>query len=400
MSRPLSPPGTHAVPFGQPAARAVFLHTGWRSGGTWLWARFRASPRTRGYYEPFSEQLARLRPGNLRHYDAAHWQSGHQLSTPYYAEFAPLLPRTGSGVRGFEDRFALRDFFPSPSDGDGAMAEYLHGLIRHAEDDGRIAVLKLCRGHGRAAWLHDLFPQAWHVLLLRDLRAQWDSIRRQADEHGNPYFLAAILGVLAHAQHHQLAAAASAHFALSLPALTGYSVALDMALCERHLQRLNPAERLSVFLAFWCATHLAAAPAADRLIDFERLSDDTAYRMAVEAEAAAAIGAPLSLAGAQAVPGLPPGAPGLSNTLLAKAAQFVRMHGAALPGATRDALLAKIAAGEEAPPAISPPPCPTMPRPADGAIARLAWRAQVMRVATTLPLRRAKAGLRRWRTGF
>ncbi|MGE8488647.1 MAG: hypothetical protein ACN6OQ_09920, partial [Paraburkholderia nemoris] len=40
--------------------QGVFLHTGWRSAGTWVWSRLRALDSATGFYEPFSNVLADL----------------------------------------------------------------------------------------------------------------------------------------------------------------------------------------------------------------------------------------------------------------------------------------------------------------------------------------------------
>jgi hypothetical protein len=60
----LDPEGD-AVPLdaASPAARraaAIFMHSGWRSCGTWLWETLRESATVCGYYEPLHEGLGSL----------------------------------------------------------------------------------------------------------------------------------------------------------------------------------------------------------------------------------------------------------------------------------------------------------------------------------------------------
>ena len=65
----------------------VFLHCGWRTRGTWIWNRFREMRGVAGYYEPFSETLAKLRPGSVASFTAESWPSGHRdLARPYFDE--------------------------------------------------------------------------------------------------------------------------------------------------------------------------------------------------------------------------------------------------------------------------------------------------------------------------
>ncbi len=82
------------------AAAPVFLHTGWRTRGTWLWSRFRALHGTSCFYEPLSEDLATLSPAAIDASSPTCWASGHPpLHRPYFAEFRPLLKIVARGVR-------------------------------------------------------------------------------------------------------------------------------------------------------------------------------------------------------------------------------------------------------------------------------------------------------------
>jgi hypothetical protein len=46
--------------------QAVFLHTGWRSAGTWVWSRLRELDTATGFYEPLSNVLAELSLADVR----------------------------------------------------------------------------------------------------------------------------------------------------------------------------------------------------------------------------------------------------------------------------------------------------------------------------------------------
>src|SRR5262245_47471573 len=55
--------------------QAVFLHTGWRTAGTWLWSRFRARPDVMGFYEPLHERLDDLALHEIPELRADTWDS-------------------------------------------------------------------------------------------------------------------------------------------------------------------------------------------------------------------------------------------------------------------------------------------------------------------------------------
>ena len=81
------------------AVAGIFLHSGWRSCGTWMWERLREHPGIRGFYEPLHEDLGTLKPRDVGLLRPDSWQSGHGTGAPYFAEFAPMLQKRG-GVRG------------------------------------------------------------------------------------------------------------------------------------------------------------------------------------------------------------------------------------------------------------------------------------------------------------
>ena len=88
------------------AAGSIFLHSGFRSGSTWFWHRFREARGTLAYYEPFHEKLAQLSLAHVSEFGPQHWPSGHpELAAPYFAEY-----RRGGGMqqRGEHSTIAIR----------------------------------------------------------------------------------------------------------------------------------------------------------------------------------------------------------------------------------------------------------------------------------------------------
>ncbi|MEJ0003685.1 MAG: hypothetical protein WDN30_09160 [Pararobbsia sp.] len=105
------------------SSKAVFLHTGYRTAGTWLWSCFRRLDDVLAYYEPLHEMLASLDAAMLAKSTSESWRSGHpKLDQPYFAEFAPLLRAGMPGVQGYDEVFSIDRFDGEPC-GDPARLE-------------------------------------------------------------------------------------------------------------------------------------------------------------------------------------------------------------------------------------------------------------------------------------
>lgn len=176
-------------------SRPVFLHTGWRTAGTWVWSRFRMLHEAMAFYEPLHEVLARD-PAIVMNVRPDLWQSGHpELKKPYFAEFLPLMD--GRGALGHHDTaFEMDRFDLAPTAECPGLKAYLDSLVSATERRGKVAVLKLCRSMGRLRWMIRAFPDVAHVVVLRNPAAQWASIWGQMSRHGNPWFVAAPYRVL------------------------------------------------------------------------------------------------------------------------------------------------------------------------------------------------------------
>jgi hypothetical protein len=315
----------HAETEARAAAQAVFLHTSWRSGGTWIWSRCRASSRVCGFYEPLHEQAARFSRRTVSSLRPGSWQSNHSETAPYFEEYRTLIPPSGRGVPGYREDFAFDNFFRAPDDpADLALETYLAGLLASPPARNKLPVLKFCRSLGRVGWLENLFPKVMHLVVLRDPLAQFNSIQRLLEQQRNRYFTLAPMLVLARNAHHPQVRAAAATLGVSLPAL--FSTDMDYAVetCWRHIRRLSLAEQYRGFLAFWTLCAVAALESEARVIDIDSMGTDPAHRLAAEAMIRAQIGETVKL-----VPRTPPPAgarpppPGLSE---AHAAALAFLH--------------------------------------------------------------------------
>src|SRR6202000_2312616 len=94
--------------------QAVFLHTGWRSAGTWVWSRLRELDTVTGFYEPLSNVLADLSVADVGA-SRPTLTSGHPpLEQPYFDEYRPFLQDGARGVNGYRRRFSIDRFAREP----------------------------------------------------------------------------------------------------------------------------------------------------------------------------------------------------------------------------------------------------------------------------------------------
>jgi hypothetical protein len=271
--------------------RPVFLHTGWRTAGSWLWAQFRARPGHLCYYEPLHEALAGL---DRRHIAAPHddrWQSHHPvLEQAYHTEFTPFIAAGGRGVAGFQPAFA-RDRFDLDETAElPALQSYLDSLLLAAARQGDTAVFKFCRSQGRAGWMMRAYPQAAHIAVIRNPVTQFASLHRQYLAHANPYFLLAIIETLRANRDVPRLRLLLDRLAVRLPAPPGRAVSGDPMLAA-----LPAVTRYRLFLAFWLLGMLAIPVAIDAVLDTDRLATSAAYRRRGEAGLRVATGGTIDL---------------------------------------------------------------------------------------------------------
>ncbi len=289
-----------ALQRGQPAETrttvpAVFLHTGWRSGGTWLWSQCRDKPGVRGFYEPLHEGIADLRAADIARLRPGAWRSSHGDTAPYFQEYSNLLHPGGRGVLRYQRRFAFDGFFLDPEADDPELEAYLDGLLDSQAALGRVAVLKFCRSLGRVGWLERRFPDALHAVVLRRPLAQWNSCRRLLQQKRNRYFTNAPILVLARNADHPWVKQVCDALGVWLPALHSTDMDYGMEMVGWHVRRLPTAELYRAFLAYWTVTAVSALRSEALVIDTALLADSDDHRAAVEAALAGKIGARIDL---------------------------------------------------------------------------------------------------------
>ncbi len=74
--------------------KSIFINAGWRTGGTYIWSKFRRRNAFMAFCEPFHETLSRLTENDINNLTAKSWPSHHPfISLPYQKEFLPVKQR-------------------------------------------------------------------------------------------------------------------------------------------------------------------------------------------------------------------------------------------------------------------------------------------------------------------
>lgn len=371
---------------------AIFLHSGWRSCGTWMWERLRENPRLRAFYEPLHEDLARLRQADIGLFRPDSWTSGHGVGAPYFAEYEPLIRSGGTGVRGHTDGFAFDRFFAPRGAEEPALRDYVAGLLATAAMEGRRPALKFCRSLGRVPWFEANFPDALHAVVLRDPIAQWSSARRQMEVNRNRYFVLAPFIILARNAGQPLLDAAIAALGVRRPPVISQDLGVTTIACWRHVGRIDWTQRFRGFLALWAASAITALSGEALVVDAEALGCSKRHLARVEQELSLVAGGPVDLTPSDEAGGAWIGTEaehGEAQAACRAALDFVASHGSALQPARLAAIRRKLAPHA----AQDSQPVPVIRVP--GLLARLDAATYVALSMASYPLRRTHYHLRR-----
>ncbi|CAB3775983.1 hypothetical protein LMG28614_00122 [Paraburkholderia ultramafica] len=295
MNGPSSAAGEPASRSNEPARRpddvarksalkqAVFLHTGWRSAGTWVWSRLRELDAVTGFYEPLSNVLAEL---SLADVSASRptLTSGHPpLAAPYFDEYRPFLQESARGVAGYRKSFSIDRFASVPDAEFPALHAYLRNLCERTVEQRSVPVFKFCRSSGRLPWLKEAFPQAMHVGVLRNPASQFASGWLLSQQWSNPFFVAAPFRVLGLNQSDPLVRQAIDVCGVSLPPAASMSDDAYAMACEQYARTAEGNNAYRAFVALWILCALRVTQGADLLIDIDRLGQSRGYAACLRA---------------------------------------------------------------------------------------------------------------------
>ena len=280
--------------------RPIFLQTGFRTGGTWLWCRFRADPHIMALCEPLNELLASLTMDEMAKWTVERTGLGHpRLDAPYFQEYAELLNANGVGVHQYRMEFGLNGYFDDSDLGNEGLKPYLQCLIDIASAHSKIPVLKFTRALFRAAWLRRWFPSARQILLVRNPLLQFWSGYIQAVKHGNFTFLMIPLFALSRASSSGVPGIHTLLSPFNIPyiPLSGgecFKAYTEMA------QRTAIEELFKMFLILFILSHEKSTPYADMVVDQQRLYRELDYRSTVEDRLSAEVGVRIDLSDVKA----------------------------------------------------------------------------------------------------
>ncbi|MDP1719408.1 MAG: hypothetical protein Q8L08_00170 [Candidatus Nanopelagicaceae bacterium] len=164
----------------------IFLHTGWRTGGTALAFAFRQQPACTLFYEPIN--IALRNPEKAFLASPGKWDSKHPSSAPYFNEFKNFLTPESS-IRNFPD-LDLFTFESPDKEWLDELAKYLHMLIEHAQGEGKVPVLKFTNLEGHLDFLRNEFPSSTNIAVGRGRSEQLMGWLSQAASGNYEFFKA------------------------------------------------------------------------------------------------------------------------------------------------------------------------------------------------------------------
>jgi hypothetical protein len=266
-----------------PLKQAVFLHTGWRSAGTWVWSRLRELDTATGFYEPLSNVLAELSLADVAA-SRPTLTSGHPpLAAPYFDEYRPFLQKDARGVAGYSKRFSVDRFASVPDAEFPALQAYLRNLCERTVEQHRVPVFKFCRSSGRLPWLKAAFAHAMHMGVLRNPASQFASGWLLSQQWSNPFFVAAPFRVLGLNQSDPLVRQALDVCGVSLPPVASMSDDAYAMACEQFARTAEGNNAYRAFIALWILCALRIAEGVDLLVDIDRLGQSRDYAAGLRA---------------------------------------------------------------------------------------------------------------------
>jgi len=246
------------------ALKPIFIHSGLRNGSTYIWNKFRMDPTTMGFYEPFQQALANAHVDFLRNHGPKTWSSKHTTMEPYFKEYEPLLNASGVGIQGFMPEFTVVNYFRNNEELP-EQREYLNRLIQYATDHDKTPVLGFSRSIGRIPWMTRNFPDAIHLISIRNPVQQWLSGYYYYLDTKNLNFLTYSLTCIQNPGDHSYIQ--SIHHAMK-EILYGNTFA-SSTLYE-------------AFLHVYGSTAITALPFCDLLIDIDDITVSSATRTKIE----------------------------------------------------------------------------------------------------------------------
>lgn len=269
--------------------KPIFIHSGWRTGSTFIWQKFREIPEIMAFYEPFNEQLQSNKVLTL---SSDSWASGHGLieDSRYFAEFFNIVENAK-----YTSDFALKNYFINDEPLTNKK-EYIDSIIAEAVNQNKQPVLCFCRSLGKAAWFKKNFD-ASNILLVRNPIQQFASGHLQNIEKDNPYFDIVNFMIIGQAINSPMCEKIAS--SIGFPQILNGRWE-DVYQWYKELSCSVDVEKIfSAFLSLYIISHSAALPHMDLTIDIDLVSNNVEHRKYIENKVNELITLPVDLSDAR-----------------------------------------------------------------------------------------------------
>lgn len=264
--------------------RPIFIHNMFRTGGTYLWSKFRNVETYRAYYEPLNEILARPEKDvriSVRNFIR---NARHPKSEFYFAEL-PFQP--DGGVEYFDESFSFESYALSVNSSNQPLRRYFGHLLAYSLAHQQTPVFKLDRGLLRTGWLTANFSPI-NVLVLRNPLDIWESFKSFGDD---VYFRAVTCAILGRNRRHGILGSLADRYGLPQCRAINPTKAV-----QSYWQWTKDAgdALYPLFFEFYLLTTLHSARYADCILDMTGISSNPELKAAAT-HRLKELGVPISL---------------------------------------------------------------------------------------------------------
>lgn len=255
---------------------AIFLHSLFRSGSTYLFNTFRNEKLFWCYYEPLHHQLIEIRQDRLAIFPfdkkTTDKMSHPHLTRPHFYEFKAVLK--DDHIPFFNIHMSYNEFASVRQH--ARLYKYVMTLLVSTPDK-LTPLLQFNRSSLRIGWFRRFFRKALHVYIYRDRRDQFESYFRQGEKYN--IFLAINLYIIAsNCKRWQFAQAYSSYrkdFRVT------HDLYYDLKRLAYFAAELDRTAHYRVFLHLWVTSLVEAKRHADIILDMNRLSESGEYQQQV-----------------------------------------------------------------------------------------------------------------------
>lgn len=255
---------------------AIFLHSLFRSGSTYLFNAFRNEKGFWCYYEPLHHQLIEIRRDRLAIFPfdkiTTDKMSHPPLTRPHFYEFTAVLKN--DHIPFFNIRMSYSEFAAVRQH--ARLYKYVMTLLVSAPDK-MTPLLQFNRSSLRIGWFRRFFRNALHVYILRDRRDQFESYFRQGEKYN--IFLAINLYIIASNGRSWKFAQAYAPYKKEFRVT--HDLYYDLKRLAFFAAELDREVHYRVFLHLWLTSLVEAKRHADIILDMNRLSESPEYNQEV-----------------------------------------------------------------------------------------------------------------------